>query len=374
MRILVLGKYYPPYYGGIETLTRSLCEGFARLGGEVTCVVANDQPRTVIESIQGVRVERCARFGSALSVPACPRYLTAARRPVDILHLHFPNPLADLAMWFGRRTTPLVVTYHSDIVRQKAAMRLYAPLMHWLLRRAQRITVATPPQLSFSDPLVPHRDRCEIIPFGLDLTRFDQPGKSVPAVEEARAAARGRTILLNIGRLVGYKGQRYLIEALRFTDSVAWLVGTGPLRGELERVARVAKVTDRIRFWGDVEDTVLPALLHACDIFVLSSITPNEAFGLVQVEAMACGKPVISCQISSGVPFVNQDNVTGIIVPPSDANALAQAIHQITSDAALARRLGEGGRRRAHTEFSLDGMVGRYWKLFERLTGGRGER
>jgi len=369
MRIIVLGKYYPPYYGGIETLTRSLCEGFARLGGDVTCVVANDQRHTVIESIEGVRVERCARLGSALSVPLCPRYLTAARRPADILHLHFPNPLADLAMLFGRRTTPLVVTYHSDIVRQKAAMRLYAPLMHWLLRRAHRITVATPPQLSFSDPLVSHRDRCEIIPFGLDFTRFDRPPIHIPAIDEARAAAAGRPILLNIGRLVGYKGQRYLLEALRFTDSVAWLVGTGPLREELDRVARVAKVTDRVKFWGDVDDSELPALLHACDIFVLPSITPNEAFGLVQVEAMACGKPVISCQISSGVPFVNRDGITGIIVPPSDANALAQAIHQITSDPALAHRLGEGGRRRAHGEFSLDGMMGRYWKLFERLAG-----
>lgn len=118
------------------------------------------------ETIDGVRFERYARFGSGLSTPFCPRYLTAARRQADLIHFHFPNPLADLALLFGRRSTPLVVTYHADIVRQKAAMRLYAPLMHWLLRRAQRITVATPPQLSFSDALTFHRDRCDIIPFG----------------------------------------------------------------------------------------------------------------------------------------------------------------------------------------------------------------
>lgn len=369
MRILVLGKYYPPFHGGIETLTRIWCEGFARLGADVTCVVANDQPRTVFETIDGVRVERCARFGSGLSTPFCPRYLTAARRQADLIHFHFPNPLADLALLCGRRSTPLVVTYHADIVRQKAAMRLYAPLMHWLLRRAQRITVATPPQLSFSDALTFHRDRCEIIPFGLDLTRFNQPPARIPAIEAAREAAAGQPILLNIGRLVGYKGQRYLLEALRFTEGVAWLVGTGPLREELERVARVAKVTHRVKFWGEVDDAELPSLLHACDVFVLPSITPNEAFGLVQVEAMACGKPVISCQISSGVPFVNQDGVTGLVVSPSDANALAQAIYRITSDPTLARRLGDAGRRRAHAEFALDVMVGRYWKLFERLTG-----
>lgn len=371
MNILVLGKYYPPYFGGIETLTRNWCEGFAQRGGEVTCVVSNDQPRTVRESIQGVAVERCARFGTPFSTPLCPRYLRAARRNVDVIQLHFPNPLADLAVLLGRRRTPLVVTYHSDIFRQKRMLRFYAPLLHWLLRRADRIVVATPPQLTFSDVLHTYRERCEIIPFGLDLARFALPPAPTPAIDAARAEAAGRPILLNIGRLVGYKGQRYLIEALRFTNAVAWLVGTGPLRGELERVARAAKVTERVRFWGEVDDAELPALLHACDIFVLSSISPNEAFGLVQVEAMACAKPVISCQLSSGVPFVNQDRVTGLVVPPSDANALSQAIHQITSDPAWGRRLGEGGRRRALAEFSLDVMVGRYWTLFERLTAKR---
>ncbi len=370
MRILVLGKYYPPFHGGIETLTRIWCEGFARLGADVTCVVANDQARTVHETLAGVKVERCARFGSGMSLPFCPRYVTAARRPADLIHLHFPNPLADIAVLLGRRETPLVVTYHADIVRQKAAMRLYAPLMDRLLRRANRIVVATPPQLSFADALVSHRDRCEIIPFGLDFTRFDQPPPVVPAVEAARAAAGGQPILLNLGRLVGYKGQRYLIEALRFTQGVAWLVGAGPLREELERVARVARVSDRVRFWGEVDDAELPAFVHACDVFVLPSITPNEAFGLAQVEAMACGKPVISCQISSGVPYVNQDGITGIIVPPSDANALAQAIFKLTSEPDLARRLGKNGHHRAHTEFSLDVMMGRYWKLFQSLTGG----
>jgi len=373
MKILVLGKYYPPYYGGIETLTRNWCEGFARRGAEVTCVVSNDRPATVIESIEGVRIERCARFGTPFSTPLCPRYLHAARRPADIIQIHFPNPLADLTLLLGRRNTPVVITYHSDIIRQKALMGLYRPLLDWLLRRAQCIVVATPPQLSFSDALPPFRDRCEIIPFGLDLARFAQPPAPSQAVRDAKAAAGNRPILLNIGRLVGYKGQRYLIEALRFTNAVAWLVGTGPLREELEQVARTVKVSDRVRFWGEVDDAELPALLHACDIFVLSSITPNEAFGLVQVEAMASGKPVISCQLSSGVPFVNQDGVTGIVIPPSDANALAQAIHRITSDDALKARLGSGGRQRAHAEFSLDVMVGRYWTLFQRLTGrGRG--
>jgi glycosyltransferase involved in cell wall biosynthesis len=369
MNILVLGKYYPPYCGGIETLTRNWCEGFVRLGGQVRCVVANDRPTTVRESLAGVQVERHARHGTPLSTPLCPGYLRAARRPADVIQLHFPNPLADLTMLLGRRSVPLVITYHSDIVRQKSVMSLYRPLLHWLLRRAARIVVATPPQLEHSAVLPRFRDRCEVIPFGLDLARFEAVPAPAPEVAAARAAAGPRAVLLNIGRLVGYKGQRYLIEALRHLDAVAWLVGTGPLRTELEQLAAATGVADRVRFWGEVEDGLLPALLHASDVFVLSSITPNEAFGLVQVEAMACRKPVISCQLPSGVPYVNQDGLTGFVVPPADAAALAAAAKKLCADPGLRATMGGAGLARARAEFSLETMVGRYWRLFERLAG-----
>lgn len=367
MNILVLGKYYPPYFGGIETLTRHWCEGFVRLGGRVRCVVANDRPRTQRETLQGVEVHRWAQFGTLLSTPACPAYLWAARAPADVIQLHFPNPLADVTMLLGRRSTPLVVTYHSDIIRQAGLMGLYRPLLDWLLRRASRIVVATPPQLEHSPVLSRHRSRCEVIPFGLDLARFEGLNEIAPEIAAARRAAGERPVLLNIGRLVGYKGQRYLIEAMRRLDAVAWLVGTGPLRAELEALAAEVGVTDRVRFWGEVRDELLPSMLHACDVFVLSSITPNEAFGLVQVEAMACGKPVISCQLNSGVPYVNQDGTTGLVVPPADAEALAFAAQKLCADPGLRRTLGEGGRRRARAEFSLDQMVQRYWDLFKRV-------
>ncbi len=367
MKILVLGKYYPPYYGGIETLTRNWCEGFVRRGAEVRCIAANDRPRTVRETMGGVHVVRHARFGHPLSTPACPGYLGAARHPADVIQLHFPNPLADLVMLLRSRRTPLVVTYHSDIIRQAGFMRLYQPLFQWLLRRASRVVVATPPQLEHSPWLPAHRHRCAIIPFGLDLQHLRRPAPADDRIRSALAEAGGRPVLLNIGRLVGYKGQRYLVEALRRLDAVAWLVGTGPLRDELGRLAAEVGVADRLRFWGEVEDDLLPALIHACDVFVLSSITPNEAFGLVQVEAMACGKPVVSCQLPSGVPFVNQHGLTGLVVPPADAPALADAVKKLCADPGLRATMGRAGRHRAETEFSLEVMVDRYWKLFGEL-------
>lgn len=370
MKILVLGKYYPPYCGGIETLTRIWCEGFVARGATVEAVVAHDRPRSVRETVRGVAIERCARFGNPLSTPLCPSYLSRARRSCDLIQLHAPNPLADVSMLLARRHVPLVVTWHSEIIRQARLMTLYRPLLHWVLRRASRVVVATPPQIEHSAVLPAFRSKCVVIPFGLDLARFEAAPVRAAAIDEARAAAGGRPILLNIGRLVGYKGQRFLIESLRDLDAVVWLVGGGPLRAELEALAAAIGVSDRVRFWGEVPDNLLPLLLHACDVFVLSSITPNEAFGLVQVEAMACGKPVVCCQLNSGVPYVNQDGVTGFVVPPENAPALAAAARRLLVDPDLARRMGEAGRLRARREFSVDAMIGRYWNLFRELAGG----
>jgi glycosyltransferase involved in cell wall biosynthesis len=372
MKILELGKFYPPHHGGIETLLRSWCEGFVRLGGEVDCVVANHTAGTQAETVNGVRIHRLASHGTLFSASVCPGYLNATRRhPADVWHAHFPNPLADVAALRGSPRTPLVLSYHSDVVRQSALMALYRPLLHRLLDRTQRIVVATPAHIEHSTTLGPWRDKCLVIPFGINQDRLAPTPELAAAAAKLRAEAGGRPILLTIGRLVGYKGQRYLIDAARSLDAVVWIVGTGPLAHELQAQARTLGIANRIRFWGSVDDRQLPSLLHACDVFVLPSITPNEAFGIVQVEAMACGKPVVSCALQSGVPFVNPHGVTGLIVPPGDADALADALQRLLGDAALRRQLGEAGRQRARTEFAEAVMVQRYWALFQELTHGK---
>lgn len=369
MKILELGKFYPPYRGGMETLLRIWSEGFVRRGAQVDCVVANDSPRTMHEELNGVRVHRHASFGALFSVSLCPGYLGAPRRhPADLWHAHFPNPLADVACLRGNRSTPLVLTYHSDVIRQACLMRLYRPLMERLFRRATRIVAATPNHIEFSPWLGPYRDKCEVIPFGIDLAELKRTDAVAKAADALRREAGGRPIVLTIGRLVGYKGQSYLIAALRELEAVLWLVGTGPLEHALRDQAAALGISERVRFWGAVDEAQLPALLHACDVFALPSITPNEAFGVVQVEAMACGKPVVSCALRSGVPFVNQDGVTGLIVPPRDAGALTVALRRLFGDDALRAQFGEAGCRRATQEFEASVMVGRYWRLFEQLT------
>src|SRR5690606_16112586 len=139
---------YPPHRGGIETLTRNWCEGFAARGARVRCVVAQPRPGTTRERIRGAEDERCGQCGRLLPTPVSQAYVLAARRErADIVQLHYPNPLADVAMLLRRGNPGLVITWHSDIVRQATLMGLYRPLLERLLRRADRIVVATPPQL-----------------------------------------------------------------------------------------------------------------------------------------------------------------------------------------------------------------------------------
>ena len=368
MNILELGKFYPPERGGIETLLPLWSEGFVERGAKVTCVVANRRFQTKNETIRGVEVERLASLGMMFSTSLCPTYPLATRRHrADLIHAHFPNPLADLACLLAPRKVPVVVSWHSDIVRQKAMMRFYAPLQHAMLQRASAVVVATPNHLKYSQWLSPFKHKVVTIPFGLNLSRFASTPETLQKSASLRHTLRRPHLLLNIGRLVGYKGQRYAIEALRNLDAELWIIGTGPLENELRSLAATVGVADRVRWIGDAPDSELPAYLHAADVFVFPSNTPNEAFGLVLVEAMACGKPLIACALQSGVPCVCQNGINGVIVPPNDSNALATALQELLSKDALRRQLGGKGLELSRTEYSAQVMVERYWRLFQSL-------
>ncbi|MCD6051888.1 MAG: hypothetical protein K0Q55_3297 [Verrucomicrobia bacterium] len=352
MKILELGKFYPPYKGGMETLLECWSRGFVRRGAEVNCVVANTTNQTVHEVLDGVKVHRLASHGSLLSTSLCPGYMGATKRyPSDVWQVHFPNPLADLACLRGDPKTPMVLTYHSDIVRQSAALRFYRPVLKRLLDRANAIVVATPNHLKYSNWLPEYAAKVEVIPFGIDQSRYTQTNAAEQEeISKLRKTAQGRPILLNIGRLVGYKGQGCLVDAIQGLDVTLWFAGTGPLQMELEQQVKRLGLSDRVRLWGGVDDRKLAALLKASDIFMLPSITPNEAFGIVQIEAMACGKPIICTDLPSGVPWVNQHGVTGLVVKPSDVTELRNGIKQLLENPALARQMGEQGRQRAALE------------------------
>lgn len=379
--VLQVGKYYPPARGGIETHLEMLARGLVGSGEvDLEVVVANDGSRgrtstTVAERPDGVVLRRLGTAFKVAGAPVCPELPGVLRRSrADILHVHGPHPTALLAYLVSGFRGRLVVTYHSDIVRQRVLGKLIAPLQDATLRRARAIIAASPGLVRHSPVLARHRDRCVVIPFGVHPADYADPDPAVVAALRARYAPDGRPLLLAVGRLVYYKGFEHLLRALARLRKVPvslLLAGEGPLRPALEAlVARLrlggeGGLECRVHLLGSVPD--LRPYYHACDVFVLPSTARSEAFGIVQLEAMACGKPVVNTRLPSGVPDVSRDGETGLTVAPANPEALAAALDRLLEDAALRARFGAAARGRAQTHFSAERMVADTLALYRRV-------
>jgi glycosyltransferase involved in cell wall biosynthesis len=366
MNVLHVGKYYPPVPGGMERVLQILCEG-ERREVDSRVLVASTDGTTRREIRNGVPVTRAgslAMIGSVGLSAVLP--LLLRRAAADITVVHEPNPVALVSDFLTAQRGPLVVYFHSEVVRAEWKYRLlYRPFLRRVLDRAARIIVASPNMVEGAEQLKDHRRKCVVIPYGIDPA----PLACTPSLLARAAALRdelGTPLVLFVGRLVSYKGVDVLLRAMAEIDAALVVVGDGPLRGALEFQAR-ATCDGRVTFAGTVPDAELAALYHACDVFVLPSITRAEAFGMVQIEAMACGKPVVSTSVASGVPWVNQHDDTGVIVAPGDSAALGAALQRLLADDALRERLGAGGRRRVTREFTATRMAERTVALYREV-------
>ncbi len=364
LRVLHVGKFYPPHKGGMETHLRDLCE---RLRGEVETevIVAGREARDVEETVGGVRVVRARTLFNVGAAPVCPGMVRRIRESrADIVHLHFPNPAAVLSYLASGHRGALVVTYHSDIVRQRWTGLAFRPVLEHLLRRARAVIATSPDYVESSPVLRRFRARCRVIPLGIEPERFERRDEG--AVSRIRALY-GPRLVLAVGRLIYYKGFEHLVRAMRETDGRLVIVGDGPLRPLLERERDAWGLHERVALPGEVED-VTPHL-QAADVFALPSVARSEAFGIVQLEAMACGVPVVNTRLPSGVPFVSPDGVSGITVAPGDAGALARALNQLLDNPGLRALYGEAGRRRVRAEFTADLMAERTLRLYREVAG-----
>jgi glycosyltransferase involved in cell wall biosynthesis len=370
MKILHVGKYYAPVPGGMERVLQLLCEG-ERREIDSRVLVAGTTCRTTSEVHNGVPVTRAGRLATVGSVALTPGLpLALHRAEPDLIVLHEPNPVALVADALTRQRRPLVVYFHSEVVRAEWKYRLlYRPFLRRVLDRAARVVVASPQMAERAVQLEGHRHKCVVIPYGIDTAPLALTQALRDRANRIRAA--GRPLVLFVGRLVPYKGLDVLIRAFAGVDARLVIVGDGPLRTRLERQA-AETCGDRVVFAGTVADADLAAHYHACDLFVLPSITRAEAFGVVQVEAMACGKPVVSTAVASGVPWVNQHDRTGLVVAPGDAEALARAMRLLLADTALRERLGAGGRTRVAREFTARRMAERTVALYAEVLEERG--
>ncbi|HUX88876.1 MAG TPA: glycosyltransferase [Chloroflexota bacterium] len=355
LKVLQVYKNYAPMPGGIETYLRQIATGLNRRGRvKVSVLVTAPGPRTVVDEIDGVRVTRAGRLGEVASTPLSLRLIEQVRQSdADILHLHVPYPVGELAAlsFAGRRR--IVVTYHSDVVRQWWARPLYQPMLRQLLRRADALIATSPAYLKSSAILSHFAAHAEVIPLSVDPARF-------VAEESAVAALRQRwpePVVLFVGRFRSYKGLPILLQAMSGLDARLILIGQGPLEAALRAQAVQLGIDERVTFLGDVSDRDLTTYYALAKVFVLPSTQRSEAFGIALLEAMAAGRPVISTELGTGTSWVNQHGKTGFVVPQGDPQALREAIRTLLEDRALAERLGQAGRQRVQQEFSEDRML-----------------
>lgn len=366
MHIVQFYKDYPPIRGGIEYHLQALSEALAARGHRVTVVFAAPGRR-------GWRTQR-----NGVELVATPRLLTLARAPIslpllwqvprlrpDLIHFHHPYPFGDLALLTVQ--SPLVVTYHSDIVRQRVLGTLTAPLIERTLRRAARI-IATSPSLVRSSPwLQRHRERVRVVPFGIPPLSLPDPR----LVAMLRQRFPGPNALF-VGRLRYYKGVDRLIRALALLPFGHAIIagGDATVRGaDVIRLATELGIRHRVHVLGEIDQATLRALYALADVLVLPSVARSEAFGIVQIEAQLAGLPVICTELGTGTSYVTAHRRTGLVVPPDDPPALAAALTELWRNPERARAFGLAGRERAVTEFQFADMVTRIEQIYaEALT------
>jgi rhamnosyl/mannosyltransferase len=277
-----------------------------------------------------------------------------------------PFPLADFAMLLSGFKGKVVLSWHSDIVKQKKLLTLYKPLLKYLLNRADMIFVATEGHIDGSDFLPEYREKCRILPYGLTVEDYLEIERK-PILTE-KLTDKDSVKVFFTGRLVYYKGVDVLLKAFtKVKNCELFIAGTGELRNALEAYAKRQGLEDKVHFLGFLPDEELKQAYADCDIFVLPSVAKSEAFGIVQLEAMVYGKPVINTNLPSGVPCVSLDGETGLTVPPSDADALATAINCLAENKSLREEMGKKAAERVAENFNEKDIIR---KLYEYLSEG----
>ena len=371
MNVLQISKFFWPVLGGIERVAWELAEGLERLGLRSDVLCANHERVTSQEQLtSGYQVVRAASWGMLLSTSMAPAMLPALRRlaaECDVIHLHMPDPMAAAALWAVRPKVPVVVHWHSDVIRQRRTMKVYEPLQRWVLQRANAIIATSQPYADASLSLRPWREKVEVIPIGVSDRWHAQDSAAALAL---RQRFGGRRIVFALGRMTYYKGFDVLINAAAALpeDSMVVIGGDGEkLACHRAHVARLG-LTHKVRLVGHIPDSELRSYFEASDVFCMPSTVRAEAYGVAMVEAMMMGKAVVATDIKgSGVPWVNRHGETGFNVPVSEPAELARVLCEVLADDAQRLRVGRAARDRYLAEFSADLMTRRIAGIYQRL-------
>lgn len=364
MRVLhVFKTYHPDTFGGVERTIHAIAKGSLAHGIQSDVLSLSRHPKSNTVEFDGHMAYKAkldlefASTGFSREAFSMFRYLSAK---ADVVHYHFPWPFMDLLHLLQPPGRPTVVTYHSDIVKQKLLLQLYKPLMHRFLSSVTRIVATSPNYLESSEVLQRYRDKTEVIPIGLDEADYPRASQEL---KDRWTARFPKPFFLFVGVLRYYKGLHTLIKAAKSVDADILIAGEGPMEGELKAQAASAGLAN-VHFLGAVSDFDKAALLELCTAFVFPSHLRSEAYGLSLVEAAMFGKPMISCEIGTGSSFINKHGDTGFVVPPNDARHLAEAMALYVRNHPVRVAHSAHALERYKAGLQADTMVQRYLRLY----------
>lgn len=366
-RILHVYKdYFPPVIGGVERNIHDVCEGL-REYFDFKVLVANTCFKTQEEVVGNIPVIKARSLGRIASAPLCPDFPKLIKQnESDIYHFHCPNPTGDVSYLVAKPKGRIVVTYHSDVVRQKYAMFIYKKYLFKFFNLVDVIMPTSPNYIESSEYLKPYKHKCVPVPLGIDTTRY-KTTKEIEKNAEFIKLRYKKPIVLFVGRLRYYKGLHFLIDAMKDIDAICLIIGNGPMENKLMKQVEKNNLYDKVIFKGSVTDDELVIYYHAADVFCLPSFLRSEAYGLCQIEAMASGLPVVSTNLDTGVPFVNQNQKTGLIVPIENPKAISAAINKILKNESLRKEFSENALYRAQNDLDVKIMLGRIKEIYESL-------
>ncbi|KAA8707640.1 glycosyltransferase [Helicobacter canis] len=372
-KVLQLGKFYPPDIGGIERVMQDICDGINARGLVCDVLCSSSSYNFSYEILDSrARIYRTKSFGKLASTSITPQMIFTLQKLIqayDIIHLHLPDPMANLALFLSDiREKIIILHWHSDIIKQKHLLKLYSPLQSWLLQRAHSIIATSPKYALESAFLQPYRDKCVSIPIGIDDIAPSSLESTLPQ-RPAQSKKGEKRIIFALGRLAQNKGFTYLVQSAQYLpdEYEIHIGGDGALHSKLEALINEHKLSHKVKLLGRVTRDKLARHYQQCHIFVLPSI--QESYGVVLLEAMSFGKPIISTKLSpSGSDYVNAHNVSGLVVPPQNPAAIAQAISEIERDY---ERFSRDARARFLQLFTSEKMLDSIYELYCNLYASR---
>lgn len=369
IKIVQVSRFAKPHIGGIEEVIEQINSSLPDDKYQKEVICCSNTEKSSVEN--GVKYTRCRYLFDFAANSISPHlFFKMMFLKTDIIHFHMPV-IQNVVIWFILyhlgllRYKKIIVTYHSDVVGYDKYMKYFGGIYRYFLSKVDKFHVLSPDLIESSDLLREFKDKCTVIPYGIELSKDNSNDDKVAEIKNKYA---GKKIIFSCGRLVKYKGFKYAIEAMKNIDNAVYLLGgNGTLKEEFVNYIKENNLSEKVILLGSVSDEDLDSYYKACDIYLFPSVMKSEAFGIVQLEAMCYGKPVINTYLGTGVNFVSLNNETGLTVEPCNSEQLSNAVKTLCDNNDLRNEYGNNAKNRVETVFNLENLKKCYSDFFKDL-------